>query len=115
MADFTVTLDPNTPSQSGPRDYVRDHTLNLTASIDAGKTVEFVAKNSEFVLLIPDANDIFTNVNQDEVFRLDVGGTNTLTLKNPLSVLVQEYAVYCQSNTNFANNPGSSPPKIVVA
>ena len=110
MAVKDVTLEP---ASTGNAD-VTPHNLE---NVEDGDTIKFSTVGSVFTVTIPDADKLFSDYNK-EVWCARIGaGKNEVTpeINSGLEAKSEwPYYVYCEEKRNWADNPGSSPPKIII-
>jgi len=116
--NLTVTLRP--PTSGGKREYADEHELPVSKQSDAGEKITFTATNHSFVVVIPEADKIFSDPPEGILeptlhFRVKAG-TSEPTTKIKVDAVVgnYEYHVFCEEEGDWAHKRGSSPPKIVV-
>jgi len=107
-----VTLQP----PSSGRAYVTEHVLEVSKANDVGDKITFEAKDSGFVITIPNADTLFVNTPKTLTFRVSAGGSKeTEPIRDNVTVGEEyEYHVYCEDESDWDHKPGSSPPKIII-
>lgn len=112
-----VTLRPP-PSGTGKRTYVDKHDLAVSKGSEAGNTkIEFAANDWSFVVVIPEADSLFTTPPENTLhFRVSAGtSVETPVISNSVTDGQKyEYHVFCEEDQDWAHKRGSSPPKIII-
>ncbi len=113
---FNVAFRPPNAS-NGKREYVDIHELKLSKKDDAGKEkITFAAANHSFVVVIPEADSLFTTPDKTLHFRVSPGSpVPTPTINdNVENGKKYEYHVFCEEEGDWAHKRGASPPKIMI-
>ena len=117
MGIIDVALGPPVTG-AGKREYLDNHELNVSKQSHAGQdTIKFTATTYSFVVVIPRAESLFTNPAQKTLhFRVEPGTPGqTPTINADVNNGEKyEYHVFCEEELDWANKPGSSPPKIII-
>ena len=94
------------------RKYVSPHNLDLSV----GDSIEFEALKSDFEVLIHNKDRFFDTNEVTLAYIIPAGKSEqTPAIKAGLAEGTEKYySVYCVNNNDFADKPGSSPPRIVV-
>lgn len=82
--------------------------------VHAGETIQFAPRNTDVIIFIPNAKDLFVGIDNDYiVITLTVNDPPpTFTIKHVKNKRVFPYAVYCKSGNGFAE--GGSSPEIII-
>ena len=107
----TQVIEVELNGNNGYQMYASPH----NAELQAGDTIKFIAKNSDFVILIDNRDGFFTTSQQFIHETIYAGSDLTFdTDPNLGNHRDKYYSAYCVNNDDYADKPGSSPPKIIV-
>jgi hypothetical protein len=117
MGTIDVALGPPVTG-AGKREYLDKHELNVSKQSHAGEDkIKFTADTYSFVIIIPRAENLFTDPAEKTLhFRLEHGTTQETPIINTNVTKGEkyEYHVFCEDERDWAHKPGSSPPKIII-
>ena len=113
---LTVTLRKPIEGE-GKREYVHKHEQEVKQADVGAAIIKFEAQDYNFVVVIPRANSLFTNPEENTLHFTVSPGTPEYTPTINTGVTngnKYEYHVFCEGDRDWAHKPGSSPPKIII-